>query len=159
MRRPAEDARRLQLLEPRRQDVARDAGQPRGELAVAARPDEQVADDEQRPALADQLEGLGDAAVLPVVACGHRRSGLLVRVGLGALRGGDRVHPAELEGVAVRVVERALVHEAVVRGLPRLGAARGDAGGDGLVDRPRGCRGRSRPTPTGSLPGRRSAAR
>ena len=71
-RHPADDAGRLQLLEPRRQDVARDARQPRGELSVAARPDEQVADDEQGPALAHELQGPRDAAVLPVVACGHR---------------------------------------------------------------------------------------
>ena len=72
VRHPAEHAGRLQLLEPRRQDVARNPGQTCGELAVAARPDEQVPNDEQRPAFADQLEGLGDPAVLPVVSGRHR---------------------------------------------------------------------------------------
>lgn len=72
VRHPADDPGRLQFLEPRRQDVARDAGAPRGELSVAARPDKQLADDEQGPAFAHELQGSRDAAVLPVLASGHR---------------------------------------------------------------------------------------
>lgn len=53
----------------------------------------------------------------------------------GALGGGDRVHPAELEDVAVRVGELPLVHEAVVRGGVRFRAACGDAVGERLVHR------------------------
>src|SRR4029078_4310030 len=68
----ADPAGRLQLLEPRGEDVARDPVEPRGELAVAPGSDQQVADDQECPALADQFERLRDAAVLPVVARGHR---------------------------------------------------------------------------------------
>jgi hypothetical protein len=37
--RPAKNVCCLQVFEPRRQDIARDAGESRGELSVAARPD------------------------------------------------------------------------------------------------------------------------
>ena len=48
--------------------------EPRVEVRVAKRPlVEQLADDEQRPALADEVEGVRDRAVL-VVALGHERS-------------------------------------------------------------------------------------
>ena len=43
-----------------------------GELAVATRPHEQVADEKQCPPLPHELERLGDTAVLPVVPCRHR---------------------------------------------------------------------------------------
>ena len=76
--------------EPRRQEIARDAGESRGELAVAARPDEQVTDDEQGPAFPDELEGLRAAGVLPVVPCGHRPQACWPRASaLGAAAAGS----------------------------------------------------------------------
>src|SRR3954447_15272849 len=63
-----------------------------------------------------------------------RSSALLVREGLGPLLGGDRVHPPEVDDVAVRVGQRPLVHEAVVRGRAGLGPARRDPGGHRDVD-------------------------
>src|ERR1700712_3277957 len=67
-------------------------------------------------------------------ATGSRSSALLTREGLGALLGGDRVHPAEVDDVAVGVGQRPLVHEAVIRGGTRLRPARGDTGGHRRVD-------------------------
>ena len=42
-------------------------GQALGEVGVALRPYHQLADDEQRPAVADDVERVGDGAVLVVV--------------------------------------------------------------------------------------------
>src|ERR1700712_1469824 len=67
-------------------------------------------------------------------AIGTAPSALLTREGLGALLGGDRVHPAEVDDVAVGGGERPLVHEAVGRGLARLDATRRDTGGHRDVD-------------------------
>ena len=53
-------------LEPRLQHVARDA-EIRLQLVEAAHAEEDVADDQQRPALADDLERAGDRADLVVV--------------------------------------------------------------------------------------------
>src|SRR6266545_3993794 len=64
---------RLQLLEPRREDVRADAGQAGSEVGVALRALEQLPDDEERPALPNLAEGVGDGAVL-VVALAHGSS-------------------------------------------------------------------------------------
>src|SRR6185312_11210866 len=68
-----EDARGLEILQPRGEDIRADAGQRVGEVRVALRALQELADDQQRPALADPLERVGDRAVLLVVL-GHARS-------------------------------------------------------------------------------------
>ena len=71
---PADDAALLERLQARREDVRSAARQPRVEVRVAKRTlVEQLANDEQRPALADEVEGVRDRAVL-VVTLGHERS-------------------------------------------------------------------------------------
>jgi hypothetical protein len=67
-RQPAlrDEARGLQLLQPVGEDVRADPWQAGDEVGVALRPLGQLADDEQRPALADEAEGAGDGAVLVV---------------------------------------------------------------------------------------------
>ena len=60
---PFEDVLVDQPLEPGRQRVAGDA-EPLLQLVEAPPPVHHVADDEQRPALADDLERLGDRADL-----------------------------------------------------------------------------------------------
>jgi hypothetical protein len=63
-----------QALEAIGQDVAGDA-EAALEVVEAADAQEGVADDEQRPAVAEDLEGAGDGAVLVVVRAGqHGRS-------------------------------------------------------------------------------------
>ena len=54
------------LLQPQRQDVRPDPGQVVGEVGVALRPVQQLAHDEERPALADEPERVGDRAVVAV---------------------------------------------------------------------------------------------
>jgi len=61
-----EDALVAQPCEPVAEDVAGDA-EARLELLEAPRPAEGVAQDEQRPAVPDDLQGPGDRAVLVVV--------------------------------------------------------------------------------------------
>ena len=57
----------LEVAEPGREDVRPDSGQAFGEVGVALRPLHQLADDEQGPAVADDVEGVGHRAVLVVV--------------------------------------------------------------------------------------------
>ena len=59
---PVDDARRLELLQPRGQRVRADAGHALGEVAETQRPEQQVAQDQQRPAVTDHVERGGDAA-------------------------------------------------------------------------------------------------
>jgi hypothetical protein len=59
-----DDLTRLEILQARRQDVGADPRQRVGEVGVALGALQQLADDQQRPALADQLERVGDGAVL-----------------------------------------------------------------------------------------------
>jgi hypothetical protein len=71
--RPLPDhARVLQPAKPRREDVRADPGQGAGEVGVALGPEQEVADDEERPPVADQIEGVRDAAVLVVGSLVHR---------------------------------------------------------------------------------------
>src|SRR5436305_1361084 len=63
---PANDPGLLELVETGRQDARRDLGQARQQLVVPLGTKHEVAQDEQRPALADHLEGAGDAAELSV---------------------------------------------------------------------------------------------
>ena len=67
----ADDASLLERLQPRSEDVGAAAGQPRMEIRVPKLVVfEQLADDQQRPALTDQVERMRHRAVL-VVALGH----------------------------------------------------------------------------------------
>ena len=59
---------------------------------------------------------------------------MFFRVRLGSLRCGLRLHVAELDDVAVRILHTALVHEAVILRLAVLGASRGESCLDGGVD-------------------------
>ena len=64
---PARDhAARLELLEPGREHVRRAARQPLVEIAVAQRAVLELAHEQQRPALADEVERVGHRAVLVV---------------------------------------------------------------------------------------------
>ena len=58
------DAAGLELPQAGGQDVRPDPGEPGGEVGVAGRALQQLADDEQRPALAHEREGVRDRAVL-----------------------------------------------------------------------------------------------
>jgi len=59
-----EDAAGDQFLEPRRQDIARDA-EVLLEVMKAVRAEEGLAQDEHRPQFADQFEGAGDRTIHP----------------------------------------------------------------------------------------------
>src|SRR5205807_10497831 len=61
------DAGGLEVAEPGCEDVRSDSGQALGEVGVALRPPQQLADDEQGPAVADDVEGVSHGAVLVVV--------------------------------------------------------------------------------------------
>src|SRR3546814_14632916 len=68
---------------------------------------------------------------LPIYLCDNRasRSSVGDRLMLGrALLGGGRVHPEGPPAVPVEIFERAAVHEAMVLGIVRFAAARGDRG-------------------------------
>ena len=67
---PGDDAVALEVAQPRGQDVGPDAGQVLDEVGVALRPVHQLADDEQRPAVADEVEGMCHRTVL-LVALRH----------------------------------------------------------------------------------------
>src|SRR6476620_6936466 len=56
----------LELLESAGQDVGPDAGQRVDEVGVALGSVEELTDDEQGPPLTDEVEGVGDRAVLVV---------------------------------------------------------------------------------------------
>lgn len=64
----------LQLLQPGGEQVGRNAGEPRGKVGVAPRADQQVAQDQQSPSLAEHLGGTRQAAELPVLAISHEAS-------------------------------------------------------------------------------------
>jgi hypothetical protein len=63
---PPHDSAGLEVAQPRREDVRADARQSAQQVGVAPGPVQQVADDQQRPALADELERVGDGTVLGV---------------------------------------------------------------------------------------------
>ena len=56
----------LQLAKPVGQQVGRDAGQLGAQVAVPAGASDELAQDQQRPSLAEHVEALGDRAVLLV---------------------------------------------------------------------------------------------
>ena len=68
-----------QTLQARVEDVARDA-EVALQLVEATQPEEDVADDEQRPALADHLECAGDAAGLVLVVVAEHLTSISQRV-------------------------------------------------------------------------------
>ena len=70
---PPHDTRRFQVLEPRGQRIGADSRQALDQIAEPERPEQQIAQDEQRPAIPDHVEGGGDAAQLGVAA--HRSVG------------------------------------------------------------------------------------
>ncbi len=74
VRNPAQDAVLDERVEAVGQNVASRAGAPL-EILEAARAHERVADDEQRPALADELERAGHRADLGVVGSAKHRTG------------------------------------------------------------------------------------
>src|SRR5918994_3904187 len=67
------DATALEVLESRGQDVRADAWKARREIGVPLRALQKLPNDQERPALANEAEGMGDRAVL-VVALAHGRS-------------------------------------------------------------------------------------
>ena len=70
---PPHDTGALEVAEPSREDVRADAGERVREIGVAPLAEHQLAHDEQRPAIPDQVEGVGDGAVLVVALHGHDR--------------------------------------------------------------------------------------
>jgi hypothetical protein len=60
----------LELAQARRENLRADAGQALGDVGVAARPLQELAHDEQRPALANDRQRVRDRAVL-VEPTGH----------------------------------------------------------------------------------------
>ena len=61
-----DDPRTLELAQPLDEEIGGDACQAVLELAVARRANQQLADDEEGPAVSDQVEGFGEGAVLVV---------------------------------------------------------------------------------------------
>ena len=71
----------LEGPQPFGQQAARESGQAAGQAVERRRADVEVAQDQQRPAVPDEVEGAGDRAVL-AVALGHAsRMGPLPRPG------------------------------------------------------------------------------
>src|SRR5207237_10848799 len=66
-----DDAGVLQLPEPGRQDVGWDPGEAAPEVGEALGTEEEVADHEQRPALAHQFQRVGQAAELAIRPVAH----------------------------------------------------------------------------------------
>src|SRR5215472_10485242 len=62
-----DDAGGLQVLQPRGEEVAGDARQACREVAVTARAESQLPHEQQAPPFADDVQGSGDGACLPVV--------------------------------------------------------------------------------------------
>jgi hypothetical protein len=60
------DACRLEIAQADRENVRANSRQPVGEIGVALRPGQKVADDEKRPPLADRLKRVRDGTVLRV---------------------------------------------------------------------------------------------
>jgi hypothetical protein len=75
---PFEHPQLGQPPQTRLEDVARDA-EVRAELVEAANAEEHVADDQQRPPLADHLEGAGDAALLILVVASEHSTAIIPR--------------------------------------------------------------------------------
>ena len=61
-----EDTGLLKLAQPLREDVGAGVGETRAQVGEALRAEQQLPHDEQGPALADQVEGVGETARLPV---------------------------------------------------------------------------------------------
>src|SRR5262249_21641193 len=61
-----DDSTAFELLEPLGEHVRRDPREARAQVGEALRPEDEVADDEQRPAFPDEIERAGDPAVLSV---------------------------------------------------------------------------------------------
>ena len=61
----------LEASQARRQHVGRNPGQPVEQVAVALRPGQQLPDDQQRPPLADGVQGACNRAELAIAATGH----------------------------------------------------------------------------------------
>jgi hypothetical protein len=68
---PLDDPVPLQLAQPEAQNVGRDPGQALAEIREPLGPERELADDEQRPALTDEIECASDAAVLVVCPFGN----------------------------------------------------------------------------------------
>src|ERR1700678_238097 len=64
----------LELFEPLSEQIGRDAGQLGAQIAVAAGPSDQLAQDQQCPSLTQDVEPAGDRAVLVVVPGSHDAS-------------------------------------------------------------------------------------
>src|SRR5204862_2534404 len=75
---PGDDAVLLENLETLREHIGSDPLEGALEILEAPRPGEQVADDQQRPALAEQLERLGHRTAL-AITLGHGASIVLDR--------------------------------------------------------------------------------
>ena len=67
----ADDPFRLEVAQPLGQHVGRGSADGAVEFGEAQRPEQQLAHDQQRPALPDPVEGAGEAARLAVVATCH----------------------------------------------------------------------------------------
>ena len=67
------DAGGFELFEPSGQESWGDRTEPVLQVRVALRPAEQLANDQQRPALADDVEGVGEWAVLLIRTSRHAR--------------------------------------------------------------------------------------
>ena len=70
-RRAPYDAGGLELFQARREDVARNVGKAALQFAKSLRADQQIANDQQRPAFAHELERPGEAAILAVASIYH----------------------------------------------------------------------------------------
>ena len=65
---PLHDPALLELAQPGREDVRADAGQAGGQVGEPFRAEHELAHDEQRPALADEVERVRDSAELAVAS-------------------------------------------------------------------------------------------
>ena len=68
------DAGSVELVEPLGEDVLAHLAKPASEVGEALRPEQQLAHDEQRPALADDVERARDPAGITVGTTFHLRS-------------------------------------------------------------------------------------
>ena len=64
---------RFHVAEPQRQQVGPDAWQSVQEVRIALWPEQEVSDDQEHPAVAQDVEAARHRAVLAVAAAGHRR--------------------------------------------------------------------------------------
>src|SRR6266542_7099570 len=65
-----DDAGALELLEPRGEDVGRNSREPVAQVGEAFGAGDEIADEQQCPALADELQGMGEPAELSVGPAG-----------------------------------------------------------------------------------------